>query len=400
MNKSNSSFNFSNPPEDDKSGSPHIESSGGNFAGGGPAPLLEPFVHKICKGIKKRADEVNVKVPREDALAFAQAYALENPKKLKKFSKADVVKAVAIFEGQYQPQELPEVRSVAEEFTQQLLLHFMSAIFSCILAWRPSANCFISDQVIQQFANEYVHANPPKNPRKFKQSEVNRARQVFIEKIEQQRLEQQRLEQQEREQQWQEQQRLEQQLLEQQRQEQQQLDQQRQQQREPVKPKPVKPPQHGSLQMVGASHRKKRVPKSDILKATPGETDYGRVLRCCGDKRFDIEIMGSLKTMRCKLAGSIIKGQGGTSIKVDDIVLIEMKDYESTSLFQTPGGIIIMKYSPDEIKTLHRLGEIFERCSSQCEKSAICFVRADDHEQVVSNETYEWDLPSSESDDD
>jgi len=207
--KGNSSSNFSKPPAGDaKSGSSHIKPSGGVFAGGGQELPLPPLVDHICKSIKKRATEAGVSVPPEVAVAFAQDYASKQSKwKNQYFSTDDVSEAVSIFEGQYEPPESPAVGGVAGGGHATLLDNYVKAIFSAIITWRKSARHFIYDQMATEFANSYASEHPPQSKKKFKQSEVDCALQVFRERQEQwrQQREQERLQREQEQQQQREQ---------------------------------------------------------------------------------------------------------------------------------------------------------------------------------------------------
>jgi hypothetical protein len=404
--KGKSSSNFSKPPGGNaESGSSHIKPSSGDFAKGGQELPLSPFADYIVKGINARAKQAGVRIPPEVAVSFAKHYASSKSKKKNRdFNDDDVAGAVAIFEGEYEPPESPAVGGGAA--AGSLILSFIGAIFSAICTWRPSAGHFIPDLIVQQFANTYASEHPPQSKKKFKQSEVNSALQMFREQqeqwLQQREHERQQREQQQREQQEQQEQRQQQQQQEQQEQRQQQ-EQQEQRQQHPDKPKPVKNPviQAGSLQTVAASKSKKGQKNNEVPTAIPEETEYARVNKKLGDRRFIVEIVRSGIHVLCRLKGAMPRGRD-SSVNTEDFVLVDMRTYESTSTVQHPGGTIIFKYSPQEIRTLQKMGDLSERSSSQLETSSVCFVRAENFDEVVVNvqEGYDWDLPPSDSEDD
>ena len=143
---------------------------------------------------------------------------------------------------------------------------------------------------------------------------------------------------------------------------------------------------------------KKRPDESGLQRAIPNETGYGIVQKGLGDRRFAVELTSSGSTISCRLAGRILKGRDNR-IGYGDHVLVERRTYESTSTVHQPGGTIILKYSPAEVRKLQKMGELTERTSSQFDTSSVCFVET--AEAAVHHDTYDWDLPSSsESEDD
>jgi translation initiation factor IF-1 len=146
---------------------------------------------------------------------------------------------------------------------------------------------------------------------------------------------------------------------------------------------------------------KKRPDESGLQLAIPNETGYGIVHRGLGDRRFAVELTLSGSSIACRLAGRIPKGRENRIVP-GDYVLVEIRTYESTSTVYQPGGTIILKYTPVEIRKLQKMGELTERSSSQFDTSSVCFVET--AKAVVHHDTYDWDLPfsdeSSESEED
>jgi hypothetical protein len=374
---------------------PAPQAVGGDFAGGGQELPLSPLADYIIKGIKERAKEAGVFVPPEVAVDFAKDYASRQSKrKNRDFNDADVKEAVAIFEEQYEPPESPAVGGVAGGEHATLLDNFVKAIVSAIFNWRPTAGHFIPDQIVIEFANSYASEHPPQSKKKFKQPEVDCALQLFMEQQEQW-LQQREHERQQREQREQEQR--------EQREQEQREQEQRRQQQQPEKPKPVKKPviQAGSLLAVAASKSKRCQKNNEVPMAIPEEREYARVHRKLGDRRFIAEILSSGNFVQCRLAGAMPKDRDNR-VNLEDYVLVDMRTYESTSTVQQPGGTIVFKYSPQEIRTLQKMGELSDRCSSQLETSSVCFVRTENFDKVVTNVQigYDWDFPPSDSEDD
>jgi translation initiation factor IF-1 len=126
---------------------------------------------------------------------------------------------------------------------------------------------------------------------------------------------------------------------------------------------------------------------------------YGLVRKAFGDRRFKIEVVSDGTTMDCRLAGSMPMSN---YVKVDDCVLVAMRLNESSSSkFYQPGADIIWKYSPAEIRTLQKMGELTERCSAQLETSAVCFVSTETDEFDFEEEKWGGrELPPNSEDDD
>lgn len=77
---------------------------------------------------------------------------------------------------------------------------------------------------------------------------------------------------------------------------------------------------------------------------------YGKVVTVLGQCRFTILCFDDGRERQCLLKSSIKKK---VKIEVDDIVLVGTRDFDSDSK-----GDIIYKYSPIEIESLKKLGEI------------------------------------------
>jgi flagellar biosynthesis GTPase FlhF len=373
---------FSKPPGGGggQSASSHEPPSSGVFAGGGQGLPLPPFVVHIVSSIMKQFKGTGM--PYHVVVQFATEYASSMPEKMREFDReVDVPAAVAKFEVEiFRPFQ----------------------IFRVLRDWRTSAG-FIPDPVLERFVHKFVLEHPPANNKRFDEHEVASALAEFQALQEQRRQRQQQRQQQEQQQQQQEQQQQQQEQQQQQQeqqqrqQEQQQRQQEQQQPQKPPKQKKLPPPQHGSLQLVRAPKMKKHAQKCDLPVAMLGETAYALVTKAMGDSRFIAESLDTGAAIMCKLAGSMLKGRDNR-IKHGDTVLIEIRTDESITAFHQPLATILLKYTPKEIKTLQKMGELTERCSSQKDSSVVFVANGEAAVEQLSKQ-YDWDLPSESEDD-
>ena len=218
---------------------------------------------------------------------------------------------------------------------------------------------------IVEFAEEY--SSRPVNSGilwKFQQSDVDKARVEFEERL--QEYQQQR------------------QQMQQQRQQMQQQQQQMQQQRQQMQNI-----ERGSLQNVKKRKYKKQGKAGEELEeANPAEkTEYGIVDKSHGDCRFSVELVSTGEKLFCRIAGG---KKRNTHVKVGDYVLV----YNDTSANL---GDIILKYTPKDIIKLQRKGVLTESCSFQHKESNVVFLTSIPTEPA----NYVWNFPSdSDSDPD
>ena len=364
-----------------RSASSHELPSSGAIAGGGQEHSLNPFEDHIVRAIMKRFKGTGISY--QVAVQFATVYASSMHEKMYEFDrKLDVKAAVAKFEV-------------------EVFLPFQ--IFCVLRDWRTSTGQFIPDVVFQRFVPKFVLEHPPANNERFEEHEVASALAEF------QALQEQRRQrhQQQQEQQWllQEQQQQEQQQQEQQWLLQEQQQQEQQQQEQPPKPPKVKklpPPQPGSLQLACVHQRKVRPPLDPLSSHISGETAYALITRPLGDKRFTAESLATGAAIMCTLAGSMPRGRDNR-IKPGDTVLIEIRTDESDTKYHQRGATIILKYTPGEIKTLQKMGELTERCSSKDDTVVFvggdeAAVEQDDEQDGGENYLADYNLPPMDDD--
>lgn len=78
------------------------------------------------------------------------------------------------------------------------------------------------------------------------------------------------------------------------------------------------------------------------------QQEYAKVTRMLGDRRVECECYDGIKRL-CKIRGAIRKK---TRIKVDDIVLLSLRD------FQDDKADIIHAYTPDDVRKLQKEGQL------------------------------------------
>jgi len=132
----------------------------------------------------------------------------------------------------------------------------------------------------------------------------------------------------------------------------------------------------------------------ELLLNVAGESDYGLVTKMLGNKRVEVLILSSGKSIQCKIAGHV-----RIWVTKDDIVLVGLRD------FQLDRADVIHKYTNDESRKLIKAGYIPNSLSDKLQnnnnESNIVFtdsVNNDDTDDLKQTTTY--DMPPSDSDDD
>ena len=109
--------------------------------------------------------------------------------------------------------------------------------------------------------------------------------------------------------------------------------------------------------MASLTHQKKHVKRKNndfILKIESENQEYAEVIAPKGCSRFEVRIIKNNEIINAKLRGSLSHGPGKQRIEKNNYVLIHL---DKTT---TDGDkyFIIHKYSSEDVKKLHKMGEL------------------------------------------
>jgi len=107
----------------------------------------------------------------------------------------------------------------------------------------------------------------------------------------------------------------------------------------------TEPAKNGSLAPAG------------LVLATPGETFYGQVRRCLGDRRFVVDNVATGCMVPCRLKGSM----GRQWVRAEDWVLVSMRAYESDNEYNERKGEIMLRYESHQVRQLSKAGLLPQR---------------------------------------
>jgi len=108
--------------------------------------------------------------------------------------------------------------------------------------------------------------------------------------------------------------------------------------------------------------------------------DYGKVLRMLGNGRLEAYCFEDGQTRQCHIRGKMRKK---VWVSAGDIVLVSMRE------FQDGKGDVILKYAPDEARSLKTLGQlpdsvvINDTADGEEEEGGIEFAESDDDDGEV-----------------
>ena len=157
----------------------------------------------------------------------------------------------------------------------------------------------------------------------------------------------------------------------------------------------VNPVSGGGKSSANVRGRQQVNKSRELVLNVAGESDYGLVTKMLGNKRVEVLILNSGKSIQCKIAGHV-----RTWVTKDDIVLVGLRD------FQLDRADVIHKYTNDESRKLIKAGYIPNSLSDKLQnnnnESNIVFTDSvnndDDTDHLKQTTTY--DMPPSDSDDD
>jgi hypothetical protein len=109
--------------------------------------------------------------------------------------------------------------------------------------------------------------------------------------------------------------------------------------------------------MASLTHQKKHIKRKNndfILKIESENQEYAEVIAAKGGSRFDVRVIKNNEIINAKLRGTLSHGPGKQRIDKNNYVLIHLD--KST----TDGNkyYIIHKYSPEDVKKLHKMGQL------------------------------------------
>lgn len=140
----------------------------------------------------------------------------------------------------------------------------------------------------------------------------------------------------------------------------------------------------------GKGHKRAKKQIADFknvpLKDNNNQTDYALVLSVLGNGRMKVLCLSDKIERLGHIRGALYKK---TWIAKDDIVLISKRD------FQDGRCDIIFKYSPEEIKTLIKNGEIdryYNNDRDEKSEDELIFIEEDENEKENQNENNEEEL--------
>jgi translation initiation factor 1A len=116
--------------------------------------------------------------------------------------------------------------------------------------------------------------------------------------------------------------------------------------------------------------------KRELVQKEDGQ-DYGKVLRMLGNGRLEAYCFEDGQTRQCHIRGKMRKK---VWVSAGDIVLVSMRE------FQDGKGDVILKYAPDEARSLKTLGQlpdsvvINDTADGEEEEGGVEFVEDDDDE--------------------
>ena len=124
---------------------------------------------------------------------------------------------------------------------------------------------------------------------------------------------------------------------------------------------------------INTNTKKRELPLKD------DEQEYARIEKSLGDRRMECVCFDGV-TRQGRIRGKIRKRKS-TWIKVDDIVLVALRDFNDSNVD------IIEKYSADEVRKLIRLGEIPDNVhineDNDDDENMIIFEEEEEEEKVV-----------------
>ncbi len=111
-----------------------------------------------------------------------------------------------------------------------------------------------------------------------------------------------------------------------------------------------------------------------------------------------MENVATGRLVHCRLKGSVKRKE---FVRVEDWVLVAMRDYESDTEHYDRKGEILLKYSAPEVRQLSKAGELPERDAGARQASNVVFVDDCGFEQDgLSSQQRNFDMPSDGSEDD
>ena len=143
--------------------------------------------------------------------------------------------------------------------------------------------------------------------------------------------------------------------------------------------------------MASLTHQKKHIKRKNndfILKIESENQEYAEVIAAKGLSRFDVRIIKNNEIINAKLRGTLSHGPGKQRIDKNNYVLIHL-DKSTTDCNKY---YIIHKYSPEDVKKLHKMGELAQiKSNDNCDEDDDFFetdIVAKKLDEIIINEDF------------
>jgi hypothetical protein len=123
--------------------------------------------------------------------------------------------------------------------------------------------------------------------------------------------------------------------------------------------------------MTTLTHKKKHSKKKQndfILKIDKEDQEYAEVIAPKGSSRFEVTLIKNNETINVKLRGTLTHGPNKQRIEKGNIVLLHPDSCTDNN--NNNRYYIIHKYSPDDIKRLHKMGELAHIINMEIDKQS------------------------------
>ena len=122
--------------------------------------------------------------------------------------------------------------------------------------------------------------------------------------------------------------------------------------------------------MASLTHKKKQ--NDFILKIEKEDQEYAEVIAPKGSSRFEVTLIKNNETINVKLRGTLTHGPNKQRIEKGNIVLLHPDSCTDNNRYY-----IIHKYSPDDIKRLHKMGELAHITNIEIDKKSTVMFESD-----------------------
>ena len=106
------------------------------------------------------------------------------------------------------------------------------------------------------------------------------------------------------------------------------------------------------------------------------------MLRPLGDRRFEVQDFSKGSVVQCRLGGSVGYKVRSQRVKVEDWVLVAMRDYESDTQHYDRKGEILLRYNDTQVRQLSNAGVLPQSARESLDTSSVVFVDADSFDEA------------------